>query len=448
MLSLKLVYHCNNSYALIYDCYLHIYVMYIQAGLGTDEGSSLLLVLEPEAAAMFCQQQILDAPQDASELTCHYLVVDCGGGTVDIAAHKLTKTPDGKVSIEEIHQAHGGPHGGFVVNDEFEKMLEKMFQLTKEGMDELKNKFPRLWIKLIYKEFEFSKCRVDSKSPTPITIVFQGKMISHIAKKSGKDISQLVEGYTRHKVEWDEDDDGLVLPFSTIYSLFAAVISQIIAAIKQVLRKPECHCVEKVILVGGFAESNILFEEVEKEFSPAIVVKKSLAPSLSVLKGAIIYGRDQNMIKSRKMCQSIGIETWDDFNPNIHDENRKVELDGKVFCKNVFTKFVEINESVNTENNIEYSLPVTSKTQDNCSVRIIGSYHNKTFYTDEEACYEIGVITVNDLPKYESGKSREVLVSLNVSGTEITVSAYCDGKTQKLPATLDCIKDKYSQKRI
>ena len=422
--------------------------MCIQAGLGTDKGSSLLLVLEPEAAAMFCQQQILDAPQDASsELTCHYLVVDCGGGTVDIAAHKLTKTSDGNVSIEEIHQAHGGAHGGFVVNDEFEKLLERMFQLTEEGIDEFKNKYPRSWTKL-FTEFEASKCRTDSKSPTPITIVFQSKMLSYIAEKTGKDITQLVEEYTRHKVEWDEDDDGLVLPFSTINSLFAAVISQIIISIKQVLRKPECHCVEKIILVGGFAESNILFEEVEKEFSPAIAVKKSLAPSLSVLKGAIIYGRDQNMIKSRKMCQSIGIETWDDFNPNVHDENRKEVLDGKVFCKNVFTKFVEINESVNTENNIEYSLPVTSTTQDNCSVRIIGSYHNKTFYIDEEACYEIGVITVNDLPKSESGKSREVLVSLNVSGTEITVSAYCDGKTQKLPATLDCIKDKYSQKRI
>lgn len=420
----------------------------IQAGLGTDKESSLLLVLEPEAAAMFCQQQILDAPQDASsEFTCHYLVVDCGGGTVDIAAHKLTRTSDGNVSIEEIHQAHGGPHGGFAVNDEFKNLLERMFQLTEEGIDELKNKFPRSWTKL-FTEFETSKCQIVPESSTPITIGFNGKMLSYITKKTGKDITQLVEEYTRHKVEWDEDDDDLVLPISTINSLFVAVISQIIMAIKQVLKKHECHCVKKIILVGGFAESNILFKEVEKEFSPAIAVKKSLTPSLSVLKGAIIYGRNQNMIKSRKMCQSIGIETWDDFNPNVHDENRKVMLDGKVFCKNVFTKFVEINDSVNTEKYIEYSLPVTSTTQDNCSVRIIGSYHNKTFYTDEEACYEIGVITVNDLPKSESGKSREVLISLNVSGTEITVSAYCDGKTQKLPATLDCIKDKYSQKKI
>jgi len=95
-----------------------------------------------------------------------------------------------------------------------------------------------------------------------------------------------------------------------------------------------------------------LLEEVEKEFTSTIAVKKSSAPSLSVLNGAIIYGRDQNI---RKMCQSIiGIETWDDFETSIHDENRKVISDGKAFCKNIFAKFIEINESVTTEQNLEH----------------------------------------------------------------------------------------------
>lgn len=408
-------------------------------------------MLEPEAAAMFCQKEILDVPQDtintSDEITSHYLVVDCGGGTVDIAAHKLTKSSDGKVSIDEIHQAHGGPHGGFVVNDEFENMLEKLFQLTKDDFNQLKTKFARTWIKVVYKEFELSKCRVDSKSPTPITISFPSKMLSYIKEKTGKDITQLVEEYTRHKVEWDDEDEGLVLHFSTVNSLFAPVVSEIVQAIKQVLEKPECQCIEKILLVGGFAESNILFEEVEKEFSPAIIVKKSSSPSLSVLKGAIIYGRNQNMIKSRKMCQSIGIETWDDFIPTVHDESRKVESDGKTFCSKVFTKFVEINESVSTERKLEYSFSATSEYQDSCSIRIIGSRHNKTFYTDEEGCYEVGMITVGNLPKYESGKSRNVQVALSVSGTEVTVSAYCDGMSHELPATLDCIKDEYIKKK-
>ena len=210
-------------------------------------------MLEPEAAAMFCQKQILDIEQnDSNEVTSHYLVVDCGGGTVDIAAHKLTKTSDGKVSIEEIHQARGGPFGGFIVNDEFEKLLEKLFQLSKEGIDELKSKLSRPWIKLMYKEFEFSKCQIDSKSLTPITIGFPHKMLSYIAKETCKDITQLVEEYTCHKIEWDDNDDDLLLPFSTINSLFQPVILQIIMAIKQILKKPECQCIEKIILVGAW----------------------------------------------------------------------------------------------------------------------------------------------------------------------------------------------------
>ena len=433
----------------------------MQAGLTTDKGSSLIFVLEPEAAAMFCQKEILDATQDKSnklgtsskldissqldssnELISHYLVVDCGGGTVDIVAHKLNRTSDGQVSIGEIHQAHGGPYGGFAVNDEFEKMLEKLFQLTKEGIDEVKHEFARLWIKLIYKDFEDAKCQIDSKS-TSITLDLKGKMLAYLEKKTGKDIVQLVEEYKSHKIEWDDDDDGLVLPFSTINSLFIPVISQIITAIRQVLRKPECQCIEKILLVGGFAESDILFEEVKREFSPAITVKKSKTPSLSVLKGAIIYGKNQNIIKSRKMRQSIGVETWDDFDPSIHDENRKVVSGGKIYCEKVFTKLVDINESVNVEQNLKYNFPLISEDQDSCTIRILGSRQNKTFYTDEKDCYKIGVITVTDIPKVESGKLRVVQVELNVSGTEFTVSAYCYGQTYKLPVTLDCIKDEY-----
>ena len=40
--------------------------------------------------------------------------------------------PSGEIYIDEIHQAHGGPYGGFAVNGEFEKMVQKMFQFSAE----------------------------------------------------------------------------------------------------------------------------------------------------------------------------------------------------------------------------------------------------------------------------------------------------------------------------
>jgi hypothetical protein len=37
-----------------------------------------------------------------------YMVVDCGGGTVDITVHELD-TATGR--LQELHKAAGGPHG-------------------------------------------------------------------------------------------------------------------------------------------------------------------------------------------------------------------------------------------------------------------------------------------------------------------------------------------------
>ena len=38
-----------------------------------------------------------------------YMVVDCGGGTVDITVHQMTNHKSGH--LKEIHKATGGPYG-------------------------------------------------------------------------------------------------------------------------------------------------------------------------------------------------------------------------------------------------------------------------------------------------------------------------------------------------
>jgi hypothetical protein len=52
-----------------------------------------------------------------------FMVVDAGGGTVDITIHKMMT--DGKLA--EIHQPSGGSWGSTTVNAEFEKMLKTLF---------------------------------------------------------------------------------------------------------------------------------------------------------------------------------------------------------------------------------------------------------------------------------------------------------------------------------
>lgn len=406
---------------------------------------SLQLALEPEAAALSCQNEILniEALQSATtqeDVTHSYLVVDCGGGTIDMAAHKLTKKSNGKIYIDEIHQAHGGPCGGFAVNDEFEKLLKDLFQLSNDQIRELKTNHSQKWIRLLYEDFENSKCCNISDE---ITIIIPQKIINYVQDKTKKTLKQLVSEYKHHKVKYykdedDENEESLVLPLSTLNGLYTPIVCQITDIIGEVLKKPECKAIEQILLVGGFAESDFLFHEIERAF-PSLTVKRSSVPSTSILQGAIIYGLHQDMITSRKMCQSIGIETWDNFMPEIHDIDKKEVMDGKELCKNVFTKFVEVNKSIHIENKIEYPFTPASKDQDDCKIEIFASHNSRAFYTDDDSCYKIGMLTVQNLPKFGSDTSRKVLIVFKVSGTEITVSAFCNGKTKELPVNLDFI---------
>ena len=392
---------------------------------------------------MSCQKEILniETSQDAppQNITHCYLVVDCGGGTIDMAAHKLTKTSDGKINIEEIHRAHGGLYGGFGVNDEFENLLKDVFQFSSEEIKKLKTQFSRQWFKFIHEDFEYAKCCTTSDE---ITLIMPKTITKYVQETTSKSMEQLVTEYKCHKVQWfkDEEGDSLILPLHTLKALYSPVIHHITNAIDEVLKKPKCKVIEQILLVGGFAESDFLFHEVEKTFSD-LNVKRSANPSISVLQGAIIYGLHQDIITSRTMCQSIGIETWDKFVPGLHDDNRKVEIDGRELCKNVFTAFVEVNKSVRVDTEIEHSFTPASKDRDACRVEIFGSHDSKAFYTDENSCYKIGVLTIEDLPKFGNNVSREVLILLNVSGTEITASASCSGRTQELSVDLDFIGD-------
>ena len=53
-----------------------------------------------------------------------YMVVDCGGGTVDITVHEVE---DDEGTLKELHKATGGTCGSVHIDQEFEKLLVEMF---------------------------------------------------------------------------------------------------------------------------------------------------------------------------------------------------------------------------------------------------------------------------------------------------------------------------------
>ena len=67
----------------------------MQAGIIDDLNSAnLLLCLEPEGASIQCRNDAEDQLRDQMVKNSVVMVLDCGGGTVDITVHKLKCTPE------------------------------------------------------------------------------------------------------------------------------------------------------------------------------------------------------------------------------------------------------------------------------------------------------------------------------------------------------------------
>ena len=90
----------------------------------------LVLALEPECAALYCQQlssdKIAAHSRLQNSLDCsisnNYMVVDIGGGTVDIAVYS-SRSED---TFESVLPPIGNDWGGTKVNKEYSKLLQKI----------------------------------------------------------------------------------------------------------------------------------------------------------------------------------------------------------------------------------------------------------------------------------------------------------------------------------
>ncbi len=92
--------------------------------------SLLLLVSEPEAA---CASAVADAPGSLS-VGERVVVVDCGGGTVDITTHKLESTRPPRLLLQA--EPSGGAWGSTRVDEALAALLSTLF--GSDNMDRLR----------------------------------------------------------------------------------------------------------------------------------------------------------------------------------------------------------------------------------------------------------------------------------------------------------------------
>lgn len=327
-----------------------------------------------------------------------------------MAAHQVQK----KNRIKEIHYATGGALGGTRVDQEFVKLFNELF--GKEFIESFKNEHPSQWVQVML-EFEKKK-RVTSSKKKSLNIQLPWDFAVKYKELHGKSLPEAIKDSDKAGIKFA---NGLLcIDYDELKLLFSPVIRDIMAHIEDLLKKPQLQDVKYFFCVGGFNDSKILQEAYQEHFGSRIQLIFPEEASLTIVKGAVQFGHNPNIISTRISSKTYGVDTWSNFIPFLHPSEKARKVGNYIYCDDIFKKFVQKGQEVpvNYTKTIDFS-PIDAD-QDLVEVNIFHSEDPSVEFVTDPRVHHAGRIIVQ-WPGY--GLDRMLKITMMFGGTEITVSA-------------------------
>ena len=396
----------------------------VKAGIISDENSfNLLLCLEPEGASIQVREDSEEALKKKITKGSIIVVLDCGGGTVDITINKMLCEPDEKFLSNEVLSSTGGCEwGSKYVDQNFENFLkeflgEKLFAVYQKNAS----------MKIdILDAFEILK-----KKFNPQNVKHSRLQLSYLGENLTPDIlKNLVNNYNllhpNTKIS-QRGSSGIDLSNELMISFFEPLVNKIINKVKELLEETKQkagYYPKFIFLVGGFGESPYLRQKIKKEFeSNELIVLIPKRPLVSVVRGACMFGLNPFSITSRIAKKTYGISTLGIFDEKKHPLNKKVMIEGEAFCENIFDPFVLKDDSVSVNQEIVKTYCPVRGAQTIMKIILYYTDKREVNYIDEEGVKKFGELIVNIGEKNQGIEDKLVTVSFLFGNTQIYIIA-------------------------
>jgi hypothetical protein len=287
------------------------------------------------------------------------------------------------------------------------------------------------WVDL-FREFETKKkClkgKGDERSRHAILVPdILTKIFEDVTGKNLKDLIKTKKEYA-DKVTWLSNK--MMVETGIFRSWFDESCNNIVKYVKEIFKQKASKNLNSILLVGGFSESPLLQDAIRTNFPD----KRLIIPEdagLAVLKGAVIFGHNPVTIVSRIARCSYGILVYRDFQNGVHPANKKVTIDGKIKCKDVFDVHVKKGqELVVGEAQSKQRYTPLEADQISLVFDVYTSTDAEPLFVTDVGCTYVGQLEV-DVPNLSGGKDRVVFVQMIFGGTEVVVEAR-EEKTNKL----------------
>ena len=239
-----------------------------------------------------------------------YIVIDIGGGTVDIASHRIVEG-----HIEEIVVPAGNFWGGTTVNEKFSEFLQD-FVDDQEFSRYIKNSSPETvarhkadLIALLYNKFETQKRRFGSGEPGKTYVV----EFPHSFLKLYGD-SLVRKGKKLNSKSVKVDDDGAVMRIcdSKMAEFFQHTKEKITELIEKHLKNNNLAGeIDTIYWVGGFGGCKYLRSQLEMDIGSKFQHCKyhfpvPPQPEFAVIQGATAFRCDPSIVARRKTDATYG----------------------------------------------------------------------------------------------------------------------------------------------
>ncbi|KAK2600767.1 hypothetical protein N8I77_010276 [Diaporthe amygdali] len=294
----------------------------IQAGFLRDENDNrLTLVSEPEAAALFC------AKTGLLNLKVHdaLLIVDCGGGTVDLIAYEVED--ENPFTVAECTAGSGDSCGSTALNRNFSNILRT--KIRKMKLPDGSKTAGRVYAKCIM-DFE-NRIKADFRNNGQKWAVDVG--IEAEFPEAG-----IEEGYMTFTNE-------------EILQCFEPVVNRILELVRNqiIAIQAQNRALQNILVVGGFGASEYLFQQIKLHVPPQFQSKvvRPMDSVAAIVKGAVTAGITERVITHRIARRHYLMATLQPFKEGYHPEAYRVpSLDGKDRCKFTRQIFVQKGQKV------------------------------------------------------------------------------------------------------
>ena len=447
---------------------------FIKVGYGVPRPTEsnpdkLTLALEPEAAAVYCQTMNEQAVPEHCHITGpfqsnRYLVIDIGGGTVDITAHRHEQ----QHGIEVIAEPIGNDCGGMKVNKEFAKLLHKIVnddsfcRYLTNGDPGIVATRKAIINSLLNKDFDTAKVTFGSKAcglgvnpqqdeDNEMYIQLPNEFVSFYGIKA---IENGVKALKDKRVELDEN--VLYIKPSLACELFKPAIDGILDCSAKVLDRLKGD-IDTIYLVGGFGGCKYVYEKIFslnkekfKDYNIRIIVPKD--HSLAVAMGAVKYRLNPDIIHSRVMDATYGTDICPPFVPGRHDFKYCIGRDshGILRRRDVLLHYVDKGEVLSSDEIVTAELSPLSDNATKMKIDLYSTFDSDVEYIKDEnktpiaSIRKIGHIEI-DMPNDSLPREKRIVeMTMDFSHTEIQVRARYTVTGTEVKTTIDFLTDEFN----